>query len=36
MANGGAILAFLAVVAGIVFNFCLHKIEEGKYMNVEG
>ena len=32
MANGGAFLAFIAVVAAIGFNFSLHKIEEGKNM----
>ena len=29
MANGGAFLGFLAVVAAFGFNFSLHKIEEG-------
>ncbi|XP_028397317.1 erlin-1-like [Dendronephthya gigantea] len=29
MANGGAFLGFIAVIAAIGFNFSLHKIEEG-------
>ena len=32
MANGGAFLGFLAIVAAIGFNFSLHKIEEGRNM----
>ena len=34
MANGGAFLAFVAVVAAIGFNLSLHKIEEGRKMKL--
>ena len=30
MANGAAVLGFIAVIAAIGFNFSLHKIEEGR------
>ena len=32
MANGGAIFAFLAVVAAVGLNLSMHKIEEGMIM----
>ena len=34
MANGGAFLAIVAAITGVLFNFSLHKIEEGTRVNL--